>query len=240
MHDINPPRARPRASPGWRVRLATTIVGTAASLLLLGWVGWWALTTSLAAPHFPLPGVIAFIILVTWGLACWTVGRHPLLACALFVAAGATVVPAASVLPQPELLLGASAGLAAWALLGWLADAPGLKRWPGAAARAPGRVWSVVPRRTAMPAPRCIICHLEEAGPEGTCAECGRWVRAHPDEWTDTGRAGTLPYHQRPRSAPAGRQPGTDPAPGVDPRRTGAYPGRPPGNETGRGGADPP
>ncbi|MCD6033490.1 MAG: hypothetical protein K0S78_5676 [Thermomicrobiales bacterium] len=180
------------ASLGWQTRLATLIVGMVASVGVLGWIVWWVLTTSLTAPTFPLPGVSAAIVVLLWSLGCLRVVRQPWLACGLFLAAGLTVGSAATVLPAAPLLGAVSAGLAVWALLGWLA---GRRRLDARRSRA--RRWRrrrhAGSWRSTEASSRCLICHLDAAGPNGYCADCRRWVDAHPQAWADAESAGPCP-----------------------------------------------
>lgn len=210
-----------RAGVAWgaQIAVATIVIGLVASLALLGWVGWWALTTSLTTPHYPLPGVIGFLSIILWLGGCLTVIQHSWLAGLLFLAAGALVVSAWAVVPQPALLVAVSIGLAVGALLSWLAD-DGRRwlRWLTAAggrrgALAAGRLVRHLQRRVGswqIDSPRrtCLICQLDEATADGFCVDCGRWARAHPEEWTDarigaprvatTGRDAGLPARRRP------------------------------------------
>jgi hypothetical protein len=202
--------------------LATLGVGVVASLALLGWIGWWALTTSLATPAFPLPGLIALMIVVLWLAGCLTVIRHPWRASVLFLAPGALIASAWGVVPQPELLLACSAGLAVWALLGgitgtgwrqvrWV-NATG-QRWSDALSRWLRATSAAAPRPETYDlgrAPRCLICHVAEAGPDGFCVECGRWVRLLPGEWADARSRPPRRGHPPTCSAPADPQPATD------------------------------
>ena len=213
-------RTRGIAAWGGRLIVATVVVGVLASLALLGWVGWWALTTSVAAPHFPLPGVLSLMIVALWLGGCLTVIRHPWLATLLVLAAGVLVVSGWEVVPRPALLLAVSAGLAVWALLGWLARtrwrrlpwvvATGQRWWDllGGRPLVRGLQQRLAPRRTPSAGPRCLICHLAAAGPDGFCAECGRWVRVQPEEWADASRRAPLRGHPRTHPAPADQRAG--------------------------------